>query len=138
MDSIARENRTMYTGIGYFRESSHEKRLLEKKIDKVAKIIKEHADKKAPGLYELVELTCKAVSAKSCAELFFEEPEKLREILIIKYGDAYSAGFVVKYILLKPVLSYLGVEELGDELYDLFMGNPLEFKRRIKKLLQKQ
>ena len=127
----------MHTSTGHFYKSSYEKRLQEKKIDRVAKIIKEYADKKAPGLYELVELMCKAASTKSCAELFFEEPEKLREILLAKYGDTYSAGFVVKYILLKPVLSYLGIEELEDELYELFMGNPLEFKIRIKKLFQK-
>ncbi|MCD6301310.1 MAG: hypothetical protein J7L82_04490 [Staphylothermus sp.] len=131
-------NRTIHIGPNYFNNSNYENRLREKKINSIANFIKGYADKIAPGLYELIELMCEIKSGKNCIELFFEKPDMLREILMTRYGDIHSAGFVVKNILLRPVLSWLGLEELENELYDLFMDNPLEFKLKIGKLLQNQ
>ncbi len=140
MNSISRDNmnihnRTTRIGTSQFYSGSYEKELQDKQINRVINIIREYANKISPGLYATLELICKNASGKDCVELFLENPNRLRDILL-KHGDPYLVRFIVKHILLKPILLSIGLEELENKLYDLFANNPLEFKSKIKELLQ--
>jgi len=91
--------------------------------------------KRAPGLYESMDVLCRARTDRSCIELLLDKPSELRKILVSKYGDQYSTEFIVRYMLLRPVLASVGAENMEEEMTKLFMHNARGFSKKLRELL---
>lgn len=104
----------------------------------IASAIRKNMQSRIPGFYEIMEINCRRTYGKSCIDLFFDEPEKLRDILFKRYGsDTTSIYFIVKYLLLRPVLVEKNRLDLEEELATTFLNNPSEFKKIMGILLQR-
>ena len=138
MNNSSSENSSPYGDSSYFYKNNYRRTIKERKKSMVVIInnIREKNSKIAPGLYETIDLMCKIKYGKEYIVLFFEKPDKLKEMLITRYGNEYIASIVIRYTLLRPFLYCLGLEELEDELYNLLMVDPLEFKSKIGELLE--
>jgi hypothetical protein len=103
---------------------------------RIASIIKKYSFSKIPGYLDILELHCRKMFGRGCTDLFLDEPEKLREVLLAKYnGDADSAYFAIKYLFLRAVLTALNMLELEEELAQNFLKNPLLFKEKLHRIL---
>jgi hypothetical protein len=103
---------------------------------RIAFIIKEYSFSKTPGYLDILELYCRKMFGRGCIDLFLDEPEKLKEALLVKYsGDAYSTYFTIKIFFLRPVLTALNMLELEEELAQNFLKNPSLFKEKLHRVL---
>ncbi|MDK6028678.1 hypothetical protein QPL79_04825 [Ignisphaera sp. 4213-co] len=66
--------------------------------------------------------------------MLLNEPEKLRNILLDKYGDTTSVYFIIKYLLLRPLLIEKNRLDKEEELATSFLNNPEEFKKMLSSL----
>lgn len=88
---------------------------------------------RAPEFLNTLNKVCKKQFNEDCISLFIDNPDKLREILMM-YNDINTTKFVVKNLFLKPLLKKLGKEELLEELANYFINDMEKFKEEIAKL----
>lgn len=104
---------------------------------KVFFIIRRYMQSKVPGYFEIMEAYCRKMYGKSCIDLFIDEPEKFREVLVKRYGnDVYSIYFAVKYLFLRPILLELNKLDLEEDLATLLLNNPRKFNDILKQILK--
>ena len=90
---------------------------------------------KFSGMYESLNLSCLALSGKTCIDLLLNNPTSLLRVLQARYSDKYSILLVLGQFFLKPLLIKLDMLEAEDELKTLFLNDPNDFKNRLLELL---
>jgi len=89
-----------------------------------------------PGLFELLEIICKKNTGKDCISLLIEDPAKLRDLIIERYGLPLIAKRIAERIL-RPMVEELEIDVSVPKLTDLFLGDPEELKRILSKASKK-
>jgi hypothetical protein len=73
---------------------------------------------------------------RGCADLFVDESDKLRYILVDKLSnDIHTVYFIIKYLFLRPILIKLDKLDVEEELTSLFIQNPEKFKEKLNQML---
>ena len=102
--------------------------------EEINRIVKEHVELVAPGFYSDLELLSKLSFNRRFTDLLVEEPGKLLELLL-RNNDPFTVFFVIKYLVLKPILSRIQRMDLLDYLSALFMEDTKEFRRSLIALI---
>lgn len=103
----------------------------------IESIVKQSMQSKAPGLYEAMDLRCRILHGKGCVDLLLDEPVKLKDTLLKMYGDStLSVHFIVKHLLIRPLLTEWGAPGLEEELVTSFLSDPRKFRETLVSLLQ--
>ncbi|MEM2224266.1 MAG: hypothetical protein QXR02_01525 [Acidilobaceae archaeon] len=106
--------------------------------DRIKEIIRKHAWRSYPGLYEVLELACYKEAGVSCIDLLIDNSEALLAVLNKVYGG--RKGLMVRYILknifIKPIVSQVLAGELEDALTTLLLNSPREFNDKVKIILK--
>lgn len=95
---------------------------------KVKEVIKRWMNLKVPGLYESIEPLCFKICGRNCLDLFLDEPDKFKEILLMQFKDQNFIYFLIRYAVIRPLLKELGREELEEDLAINFITNIDKFK----------
>jgi len=103
---------------------------------KLLELVKKNAWNHVPGLYASLEFLCMREAGMDCLATLLEKPGVLRDILCKLYCDEYSLKFIVQHVFLKPVLSSIGVQGKEEELTDVFVNNPNEFRNKLATILK--
>lgn len=98
-------------------------------------IIKRLLNSKIPGLYESLEPLCMSKYKKECLDLFLDEPERFREILILRFKDQNFIYLLIRYSIIKPLLGELGKLDLEEKLTNVFINNTNQFKQIIENII---
>ncbi|MCC6046549.1 MAG: hypothetical protein LM572_07170 [Ignisphaera sp.] len=103
---------------------------------KVFVIIKRFMQSRVPGYFEVLEAQCRKMFGKGCVDLLLDEPDKLRAVLMNKYGgDVTSTYFAVKHLFLRPLLMEVNKLDVEEELATCLLNNPQKFKEKLKQVL---
>jgi hypothetical protein len=98
--------------------------------------IENYIRSRAPGYLEYLDIICKKLLGRGCADLFVDEPDKLRYILVDKLSnDIHTVYFIIKYLFLRPILIKLDKLDVEEELTSLFIQNPEKFKEKLNHVL---
>jgi len=95
---------------------------------RVKEAIKRWMMLRTPGLYESIEPVCLRDYKKSCLDLFLDEPDKFRELLVMQFRDQNYIYFLIRYTIIRPLLKELRREELEEELATDFINDIDKFK----------
>jgi hypothetical protein len=99
-------------------------------------VVRRFMESRVPGYFEVVDMHCRKMFGRGCIDLFIEEPEKLREVLMNKYSnDVHPVYFAIKYLFLRPILLELNKLDVEEELATLFLQNPQKFRERLRQIL---
>lgn len=89
-----------------------------------------------PGLFELLEIICKKNTGKDCISLLMEDPAKLRDLILERYGLPLVAKRIAEKIL-RPLVEELDIDVPVPRLADLFLDNPEELEKILSKATKK-
>jgi len=99
---------------------------------RVKEVIKRWMILRTPGLYESIEPLCLRVYRRSCLDLFLDEPDKFRELLMMQFRDQNYIYFLIRYTIIRPLLKELRREELEEELATDFINDIDKFKTTFR------
>ena len=100
-------------------------------------LVKREMETRVPGYWESLEGWCLKLYRRGCIDLFLDEPEKLRNVLSVRYGgDTLSVYFVIRYLFLRPILVELNKTDVEEELATIFINNVEMFKKRLSEILK--
>jgi len=89
----------------------------------------------APGFTRSLNKLCIDIYRVDCIDLLLDEPAKFRDLLL-KYNKPEIVEFIVKNLLLKPILKKIGKEHLEKTLVKTFMEDLEQFKKLIKDIVE--
>ena len=113
--------------------------LTSKDVRELESALKRYLSTKALGVYQLLHASCLKMGCKQISILIFTDPEKLIKLLKSKYHDDTVVRFTLRVLILRPILIYLKILDMEEELVEQLYNNPEEFKSfMIKKLIEKQ
>ncbi|MEM2005776.1 MAG: hypothetical protein QW705_07795 [Zestosphaera sp.] len=92
---------------------------------------------KFPGVFNVLELTCRRATDRGCVDLLIDEPEKLRYLLEQLYGNPSTVELIAKTYI-RSVLLEVDKPELTNEPTALLLNNRKEFSNKLKELLEKR
>ncbi len=104
-------------------------------LKEIEKYIQHYVRSRFSGMYESLNLSCLALSGKTCVNLLLNNPLDLRSVLETRYSDKYSLLLVLGHFFLKPLLIKLDMLEAEDELKSLFLNNPDRFRDKLLEIL---
>ena len=104
-------------------------------MERVVESISRHIESRAPDFLKALNKICIKHYSKNCVELFIEEPEKLRDLLL-KYNDTPTAKFIIKHLFIQPTVRGAGKENCLETLSQLFIEDTKKFKEELQKTIQ--
>lgn len=111
--------------------------LSSKQARELESLLKRYLSSKALGVYQLLHAACIKMECKQISALIFTDPEKLVRLLKSKYHDDSVVRFTLRVLILRPILIYLQILDMEEELVELLYKNPEEFKSfMVKKLIE--
>lgn len=114
-------------------------KLTSKQARELESILKRYLSSKALGVYQLLRASCIKMECRQISTLIFTDPQKLIKILKSEYNDDDVVRFILRVLILRPILIYLQILDMEEELVELFYKDPEKFKAfMIKKLMERQ
>jgi hypothetical protein len=89
----------------------------------------------APGFIRHLNKLCINIYRVDCLDLLLDDPAKLRDLLL-KYNKPEVVEFIVKNLLLKPILKKINKEHLEKTLVKTFMEDLEQFKKLVKDVVE--
>lgn len=88
-----------------------------------------------PGLFTTLELYCKTRYNYSVLEALTSNPQLVVSVLVEMYSNTDVARFIIRELLIKPLVTASNNKIHVDELVDMLFENPEEFKRTMEALI---
>lgn len=88
-----------------------------------------------PGLFSTLELYCKTRYNSSVLETLVNKPELIVDALKDLYSNMDVARFIVRELLIKPLVTTSNKRINVDELLNLLFEKPDEFKKLVAELI---
>jgi len=89
----------------------------------------------APGFIRHLNKLCIDIYRVDCMDLLLDDPAKLRDLLL-KYNKPEIVEFIIKNLLLKPILKKIDKENMEKTLVKTFMEDFEQFKKLLKDILE--
>jgi len=89
----------------------------------------------APGFTRSLNKLCIDIYRVDCIDLLLDDPAKLRDLLL-KYNELKVVVFIVRDLLLRPILKKVGREYIGEKLLKTFIEDPNQFKKLIREIAE--
>ena len=105
--------------------------------NKLKEAVEKSVRSKALGLHIALNMLCLKEAGMDCVDLLLNDPARLKEVVGKFYQSEYALTYILRDLLIKPILAELGHVELGDELVKLLIDDPGKFKEEITVLLEK-
>lgn len=88
-----------------------------------------------PGLYTTLELYCRTRYNFSVLEALISNPQLIVNVLVEMYSNMDVARFIIRELLVKPIVTASSTRVRVDELVNLLFENPDEFKKTMETLI---
>lgn len=98
-------------------------------------VLKSTSRSKFPGLLDALNIYCRSRANITVYEAIIKSPELILEALRRMYNNKDVVKYIVIELFIKPLTTMTGARDKPEDLFEVFVNNPLEFKERVLKVI---